>query len=418
MPVDPNRRAPATARRGTALLFAIIGIVLVALLAASALRMVGGERLVLENAQAGTQAAYLADQALSQFYENYRPGDNLEEPTAIEVLKDGDDEDTSFVFSDYSSTDLKAADIVAGDATVRITPTKLLASDQGDLYMLDARVLSSDPRSSRPVTARTMRTFATVGAPVTVQAALTAPGGLYVLGGAKKAERLDLKGLRVDKCGVGANVPGLATPATRYAYKDAKEVRIEPSDKGQVGHDSTTDSYGELVDSLNVRWAVVSSAASYGQSSTHLTVTPAQFGLINWSQFNKRKVWPTILVTGDVNITAGYKGFGMLTVTGSLNVQQGVFKWDGLVVTGKKLTVANALAGGKDAHTHIKGAVVAGLDCTEVQAAAGDCRVEFGAPGKEAEHLGVAYSGCNVRAAMAAMMVLRPTAASRHARLF
>ena len=54
-------------RRGSALLLAVIGVFTAALLATAAIRMVSGEMLVTENAQVGTEAAYLADQALSQF---------------------------------------------------------------------------------------------------------------------------------------------------------------------------------------------------------------------------------------------------------------------------------------------------------------------------------------------------------------
>jgi hypothetical protein len=425
MSSDREFMSPSRPRRGTALVLAIIGLFIVALLATVTIRMVSGESLVTENMQSGTAATYVADQALSNFYAGFQAADPLNQPVVSEVDKPDDENDNEdmFYFTDYSANDLLSSDITHDARTVaRITPTKLLSSESGDVYMIDATIMAEDSRQNRPVTARTMRTYATLAPIMSLEAALTAPGGLYAYGKKDYPDRLHLKGLkadkkgRQDKCGVGSDVPALATPAGAFNIYDKnliKSVKLEPN-KSEA-HDESAESYEEQLATLETDWSKLM-AASYTR-----TLTPAEFAALNWSSFDRRRVWPSIRVNGTVTITNGYQGFGLLVVTEDLRVQGGALKWDGVIATGKKLTVVNGTGSGstRDAHTHIKGAVAAGLNCTNSTAA--QCRVEFGNPSNidlRAEHLGVDYSGCNVRAAMARHTTIRPFTSTRHFTLY
>jgi hypothetical protein len=438
-------------RRGSALVLAIIGLFTVALLATVALRMVGGETLVTENMQAGTDATYLADQALSNFFARGLSLQSVTDVAVDETDKPDDESDSEqmFYFTDYSASDLLSSDEVPNARTVvRITPTKLLTSEAGDMYMVEAAVMSEDSRTNRPVTVRTMRTYVTAAPPLSIQAALSAPGGIRAYGDKDNPNRLILKGSKIDKknrkdaCGVGVNVPALATPAGAYNIYNKnliKTLELEPDTKdNDFAHDSTADTYAEMIDSLDIDWPQLTTTASNFTYSVNST--SAFRSSIPWSTLARKSVWPTILVNGNLDITSSFRGFGMLVVTGDLNVTTGVLKWDGLILVGKKMVVKNGpyttkagkKAGdppevdkkGADSHTHIKGAVAVGLNCTAAEAVSSPtfpCGVEFGDrldPLQEAEHLGVEYSGCNVRAATHRLTILRPYAATRHFRLY
>jgi hypothetical protein len=282
--------------------------------------------------------------------------------------------------------------------------------------MMDAMVMSEDPRTNRPVTVRAMRTHARLIPPISIRAALMAPAGVYALGKkSKDANRIILKGTRTDNCGVATAVPGLATPAGMYDYSRAKKVEITPADV--VGHDTSTATYQELKDSLRYNWSTLTNSASYAGAPKPIIIpgTYSKFTDIPWTSIKKADIWPSILVVGDVNLTDDYKGYGMLTITGSLNVKDGVLKWDGLILVGKKLTVVDDK---KKAHTHIKGAVATGLNCTTAEVTGGTCRTELGSANDKGEHLGVEYSLCNVQAAWAGMTVLRPMTTTRHIKLY
>jgi hypothetical protein len=416
------RSGRGRARRGAALLMAIIGLFAVALLATAAVQLTVTESTMQQNAQAGTQALYMADQGLSRYFQSWSPGSNLSGPLDLMTVIDTTDGeiDTSQVLADFGGGDLKSSDIVLGETTVRITPSKVMLSPVGDLYQVEATSTIIDPRPNRPPAVRSLRSYAQMDPPIAIRAALMAPGGLYAFKG--NSNRIVLKGNKKVKCGVSTSVPGLATPAGVYDYKDAKKRDIGQSVNG-VGHDSSTASYDELRDSLHYNWSQLSNAATYVNVPNSIVIPRDYPSLtaIPFKNFTRAGFWPVILVQGDLNITSGKetKGFGMLVVTGSLNVKNGVLKWDGLVLTGGRLTVVD----GKDeSHTHIKGAVAAGLGCvTNGDVASGKCRVELGADTKkdgEGEHLGVDFSLCNVEASVMGMMMLRPVTPTRHLRLY
>ncbi len=413
------RPTPRAARRGSALLLAIIGLFAVALLATAAVRMTGSESAVHENAQAGAQAMYMADQALAQYYQNYKPQDNLVSATTLTTVidtTDGDIDTSSFLF-DFSSSDLKMSDIVNGTTTVRITPTKMMTSPLGDVYMVDATAITTDPRPNRPPAVRSLRTYARLEPPIAIRAALMAPGGLYA-NGRGRANRIILRGTRKDKCTAATSVPSLATPAGVYDYKQANKKEIIQDVHG-VGHDSSTATYQELRDSLKYNWPVLSSQATYDKVPNSIVIPRdyATLGAVPFSTFSKSGYWPVIFVKGDVNLIGKEtKGFGMLVVEGSLNVTSGVLKWEGLILVGGRLTVVN---GGDKSHTHIKGAVAAGLSCnTPADLATGKCRTELATIRTDGEHLGINFSFCNVQASWNGMMLLRPVTPTRHLKLY
>lgn len=392
-----------------ALVWAIIAVMMVALLAVAATLLTTGETLVNENFSAGDQALYVADEALSQFYANFRPSDNLNLPviTSIEIDTVSGDIDTTNVFGDYGGADLKVTDLTFDSAWVRVTPTKLLGSQYGDVYLLEAEATIADPRPNRPLTVRWLRTYAEILPPIYVRAALSAPSGIT---GLSTGNRLTLHGGKVGKCGSGNSIPSLAVPAGQYSLKN-KKTEIQKDATG-VGIDSSTESYQELKDSLHVDWTQLTSDSTYARAPLAIVIPRdyASLAAVPWNTFSKANVWPNVLVHGDVTITADLHGFGMLVVDGALTITHGVLNWNGLIMTGKALTVRDAPA---KAHLHAHGAVATGLNCTAAELAAGTCDDVLAG-----EHIGVDYALCDVQSAWAGVLGLRPLTPSRHTRFF
>jgi hypothetical protein len=430
----PDRKGPLASERGVALVWAMLGVVTLALLATAALLMSRGEKLVNENFESGQRALYVADQALSQYYGAFRPRDNLDLPllsfTSIDDVVDSSDVLVDDVFGDYTGADLRVTDLQFQDAWVRITPTKVVESRNGDVYLLEAESDVSDSRPNRPEAIRQLRTYATLVAPVALQAALTAPNGLD---GEKSGNRITLDGSKKGKCGSGLTIPSLAVPANYpvsgssygHAGKSTDPAKFENKnmektdqwskaikpDSAGIGIDSSTASYQELKDSLHVDWGLLTGDSTY--SGTGMFVVPRDYPTLQAIPFGPMStsaVWPDILVHGDVTITADLHGFGTLVIDGWLRINHGVLTWRGLIMTGKGIVVWDNPA---KSHLHANGAVVTGMNCTSTEISSGTCKNDL-----KGEHLGVNYAQCDVEAAWAGLLSLRPLTPSRHTRFF
>ena len=399
-------------------MWAILGIATTAVLAIAAILLTRSENLINDNFEAGAKAMYAADQALSNYYADFKAGDNLTLPVNELIAVDAtvpDDSESVQDYLDYTGADLKISEIEYNDVWVRITPTKLMESQYGDVYLLEAESDVTEVRPGRPNATRQLRTYAELRPPVMLRGALNAPNGIVGLGGG--GNRVTLDGGRADfKCGAGSSLPALATPANAtqsgsYAWGN-KSTKINAGTSG-VGIDTTTDVYQELKDSLHVDWAMLTSDATYASipgtiivpSATYPTLASVKFG-----DMKKTDVWPVVLVHGDVTITTDIKGHGMLIVDGFININNKKLDWHGLIITGKAIKIDDAP--GKS-HLHSRGAVVTGMSCTTAEIKALTCRNEL-----SGEHFGVKYSQCDVEAAWANMLVMRPLTPSRHQRLY
>jgi hypothetical protein len=416
-------------RRGIALMWAIIGITVIALLSVAAMHLARGEQMVNDNFDSGRRALYLADQALSQFYADFRPTANLSVPDLVSTVEDvdsldlepADDGATTDVNSTFEGADLKVTNLSFENGDAIVTPYKIVESQYGDIYLLESTAAVYDSRGDRPDAVRTLRTYASLVPPFKLRGALNAPGRVITTPAGKankdgtwsgcpsgQCDHFHLDGGKKGKCGSGIAVPPLATPSVGYSKLTSNKVHLKTSKDGVVV-DSTTDNYRELMDSLHVDFAAMTQDAYYAGVTNFIDV-PRDYPTINQVPFNTftgGHLWPVILVHGDAVITTKTKGFGMLVVEGSLTLATQNLEWKGVILTGKSLNVTGT------AHLHEHGAVAAGLYCTDIEAAAGLCNVNF-----SGAHLGIAYAQCEAEAAWAQLLVLRPLTPSRHTRLY
>jgi hypothetical protein len=420
-------------RRGIAIMWALIGITIIALLSVAAMHLARGEQMVNDNFDSGRRALYLADQALSQFYADFKPTKNLALPmVATEPVTDSseaaeeleEDAASDSVAGTYEGADLKVSNLSFESGDAIITPYKIVESQFGDVYLLEASAAIYDARTDRPDAVRTLRTYANLVPPFKLRAALMAPGGINAgppgKGDAKKGtwtgcpqgqcDHFHVDGGKKGKCGSGISVPAIAEPRLGLAAIQSSRAHIKFAKNG-VGIDSTTDDYRELVDSLDIGFQGMTEDSYYTGVSNFVDI-PRDYPNVAavfaaGSPFTRNALWPVILVHGDVVINSSVKGFGMLVVDGSLTLSGGTTNWKGLILTGKELNVTG------NAHLHSTGAVAVGLNCTNGEANSGRCDVNF-----TGAHLGVKYAQCEAEAAWAQMLVLRPLTPSRHSRLF
>jgi hypothetical protein len=416
-------------RRGIALMWALIGITIICLLSVAAVHLARGERMVNDNFDSGRRALYLADQALSQFYADFRPTTNLSIPVisavvddAAEAAEEVEDGATEEVSGTYEGADLKVSNMSFENGDAIVTPYKIVESQFGDVYLLEASAAIYDARSDRPDANRTLRTYASLVPPFKLRAALMAPGGVNApapgkvakdgsITGCQQCDHFHLDGGKKGKCGSGISVPALAEPAPGNNLPKSAKVHIKVGKDGVgVGIDSTTDTYKELMDSLHVDFPAMLQDGYYAGVTNFVDVPrdyPTVAAVFAANAYSRASLWPVVVVHGDVVINSSVKGFGLLVVEGSLSITGSKLDWRGVIMTGKGMTVSGT------AHLHSHGAVAVGLNCSTSEAANGTCAVNF-----TGSHLGIAYAQCEAEAAWSQMLTLRPLTPSRHSRLF
>jgi hypothetical protein len=421
------RQSTASVRneRGAALLWALMTVLVVALLGVAAYYLSSQDRLIGENFENGYRATYSADNALSEYYAHFVPSSDL---TLVPVESDVIDQDSvncggttsnceaddggavDSTSGEYDGADLTYTSFGVAGGTVWVTPTKAVESKDGDVYMLEAIAQLNDLRH-RPASTRAIRTFGQLTSPVKVYAALEAPNGVNV---DSPGDHFHLDGSKKEtKCGNGTHVGAITAPsATVSISSKVKKVHLLP-DADAVDTNST-DTYQELKDSMAVDWPLLSNPTSFsGLTKVYMVPsTYASIAAIPWGTMNKNTLWPVVHVTGDVNISTNVKGWGMLIITGGLNLTAGKLDWRGIILTGKATTVSGT------AHLHSRGMMATGLGCTvaELANAAGTppyCRNQF-----TGAHWGVKYEQCDLEAAWSQLLVLRPLTPSRHSALF
>lgn len=424
--VRPRLGIARGTRRGIALMWALIGIVIISLLSAAAMHLVRGEQLVNDNFDSGRRALYLADQALSQFYADFRPTTSLKVPVVSTVSDTtmADEADTASdpdaitdVNGTFDGADLKSSNLLFETGNAIITPYKIVESQFGDVYLLESSAGVYDSRGDRPDAIRTLRTYASLVPPFRLRGALSAPAGVTAPSGGKdgkscpsggKCDHFHLDGGKKGKCGTGTSVPPLATPATAVLTLGSAKVHLKNGLSG-LQTDSSTDDYAEMMDSLHVDFASISQD-SYFSGMTNFIDIPrdaASLAAINWSLYPTAALWPIILVHGNTTVTTAVKGHGMLIVDGDLTISANKLDWQGVILVGKQLSVTGS------AHLHEHGTVAAGLNCSNGEANSGRCAVYF-----TGSHIGIAYAQCDAETAWAQMLVLRPLTPSRHTRLY
>ena len=393
--------------RGFAMLWTLIAMMGLTFLGVAANHISSTERIISENFEVEQMGLYAADGAISQFLAAFVPIADITDPEFTYAAPDGDPSDELWVdaLEEFSGADLVPRSYSYGLTSVAVTPIKLVESRFGDIYMVEATATITNAAGD-VITDRVLRTFARLNPFMSQWGAMTAPNGVVVNAG---SEHFHMDGEAKGACGFEDASP-LTTPNGEADYAAASKKHIKPSEDDI---DTSTDSYSELLDSLDMQvpWSQLTDPATY--AGMDLIIIPDDYAELTDVPEQSGSSWPTVLVRGDLVLDGAskkVKNRGALIVEGTITVGPSAnskLDWRGTILSGEEMIVTG------DAHLHAKGTVTTGLDCGQAAIDAGLCRNVL-----DGKHMGVTYQPCDAEAAMAQLLTLQQVTPSRHTRLY
>lgn len=311
-----RRRSATGARKGVALLLALVLIVILSVTAAGALGMVGGERRVVEDQEAASEVSAMARSAYDRFITN---------PTGI-IPSFG----TTFVGPDSGTVTYSD-----GYAVVKVQRVRPSVSGSAPLFLVRSRAVRTSNRPGKtPLAQRTFAQYAQwQDVQMPVQAAWTSLSGLL-----KSGSSGTIAGQ--DNCG-GPPVAGVAVP-NNPGYVQSGNGGSVPSGSPAILNMGSQPAANSMVD---VDWPTILG----GMSANATVVLPGG----TWPSFSDPNYWPIVYVDQASAYSLPNDGRGMLIVKNDL-VMGGSVKWDGIILVGGTFT--------SNGNNTVKGAIVTGLN--------------------------------------------------------
>jgi hypothetical protein len=307
---DPSR---SRARRGSALVIALLlAVVLVAVTGGLALRMGGERRIALDDA-AQTDALNAAQSGLQAYFAN-----------TSGMPRTGTDStrfDTTITVS-------------GGSAAISVRRVRAAVSaGERPLYAVISRGTSTRyrPSAATPSAEQAIVQFAEfAGGTFVPGAALTSLAGVNKSGASGQ-----LNGN--DACGVKPPVPGVAVPNGGYSGSTAPISGSTGSSPQGIGTEGTA---GTAKDNVPLDWATIRAPSGLPYDKIY----PSGLGTgqrSDWNAFYPEPTmtnWPITLIQGDATFSGNSwnRGRGILVVTGTLRIN-GSWYHDGLVLVGNDI---------------------------------------------------------------------------------
>lgn len=326
-------------------------------------------------------------------------GDNEEE----ELLEDMETLTPSPASYAFLNTEvIVTADFVINDG---ITP----------VYELFSRATVTDPRNPELSITRMLAAYAQMEPPFEIKSAFAGLGGVEF--GADPDDHYHFDGKakagKTGSCGTSVAIPGLTVPTGQFdlpltdpdcpggkgcPYKWHSKGMSAPDDV-----DTTSFATGTgIANDLGISWGDWQSDAFFSGMGGVVAMADSDsletyFAKSKDKMFKASPEWPIVRFEGDLTTDQRVKGYGILIVEGDLIITADKLEWTGLLLVGGKIITEDG------AHIHIKGAAIAGLGCSEVDIAAGNCRSSL-----DGDHNDMKYRPCEVAQAWRRMMVMSP----------
>lgn len=341
-------------RRGISLPLVILMMALLALAVTAGFSRVSEERRIVGDQQAQVDAFAVAESGLERY---------------VALL------DSQPVPDDSVAIPIGARDT----AFVALFQIRLPNGGTPGLYVIRSRGVShSAPRYSAntPPAQRTVAQYATwQGMSMDVDAAWTAISGLR-----SQSNTGTLDGN--DNCATpGPAVAGIAVPDQLVA-PPAQFTMGFSAPPNPVPFTQTLGGAGSLPATahpdVRIDWNAI---VNTGVLQPDYTLT----GAAGWPAYSA-SVWPVIRVDGNVSLTGGQSGHGLIVVTGDLTITTG-FTWAGVILVGRRLVVTGQPA--------VDGAMVSGLDIK-----LGSSFAESNSGENAGDAIDLHYNSCNVAAAL------------------
>ena len=308
-------RGGSRARRGAALPVALLIIVIISVLAASAFTMLGGERRVADNNEAQLDAYTLARRGMERFLVSRATlGFTAEPPAAVEST-------TIAMPGGYAEVVLRQVKVGTGTAVPNV-------------YVIRSRGVKTLGATTTIMAERTVAEYAAFdyGAP-RVGAAWTAMAGLSSTGSSATVSGFDA-------CSGSPSVAGVAVPNVP-GYSGSSSVPTGTPGVVNLGTAAQTSA------AVQVDWDGI---VNGGVMTPDVTVS----GSTGWPSstlWSNANYWPVIRANGDLDLPSD--GRGTLIVTGNLRLN-GSQNWRGLILVGGALT--------SNGNNTVSGAVITGLN--------------------------------------------------------
>jgi hypothetical protein len=302
-------------------------------------------------------------------------GDQQAQVDAFAVAQSGLERFIALLDTMPTVDDSVAIPIGARD-TAFVALLRVRVSGSSQLFIIRSRGVSHGaPRFSAntPAAQRTVAQYAVwQGVSMSVLAAWTSISGLRSEGGTGLLDGNDV-------CAGAPAVAGVAVPVNvPLSGQNGFDVPPDPIGSppiAYIGADPTAAADAVLID-----WNSIINGAVLRPDFT-LT------GVSGWPLFDVAK-WPVIRVDGNVTLTGGESGQGLIVVNGDLTITPG-FTWDGVLLVGRRLTVTGTAP-------VVRGAIVSGLDI-KLGASFDESRSGQSAT----DRIDLRYDSCKVTAALA-----------------
>ena len=312
-----RKRRIARARKGIALILALVLIIILSVAASAALGMVSSERRVVEDQQAASEAHAMARSAYDQFLTN---------PAGILP---------SFGGATFVGPDSAKVTFSDGYVWVKVQRVRPSVSGSAPLFLIRSRAVRTIDRPVlTPVAERVFAQYAQWNdVEMPALAAWTSLSGLLKNGGMGTISGSDA-------CGASTPVAGVAVPnVPGYVQSGGTSVPTGSPPIMNMGSQSTANGM------VGVDWVTILS----GMSLSADVVLPGG----TWPSFSNSDYWPVIFVDQLTSWNLPTSGRGMLIVRNDMTIG-GNINWDGIILVGGTYT--------SNGTNTVRGALVTGLN--------------------------------------------------------
>lgn len=416
---------------GSALVSAVLILMLLTVLASGGYWVSRGEMGAAQGFSQSVRALYVAESGLARFFAadatpssdtthfEFYP-DPCADTIAYPLVADqnacyaDDDSEEEDLLEDFAFEAPPPVAYALTNANVYLTADFVINTGGSPIYLLRSEARVEDAADASMQTIRAIETYASLAPPFEITSVFAATGGVDFGGDDGDHYHFDGKAKKgkTGGCGTETAIANITIPTGQFDLPlpdsdcpDGKDCPYKWHMKGGGTEvDSTASAGSVIVAAMGIDWSellsneyfsTISGVVSYdGDEDDDFEET---FESGNSGAFKAASSWPITRFGGDLETDQRVKGYGVLIVNGDLLISNDKFEWTGLLLVGGTITTLDGT------HIHVKGAVVAGLGCSDVERAAGDCRSVF-----DGEHNDMKYRPCEVSQAWNGLMHLRP----------
>ena len=429
MTVTTPRREPGeSSEQGSALVSAVLILLLLTALATGGFWASRGEMSAAQGYSQSVRALFVAESGLARFfasnptavadtmvYELYLDAcaDTLLYTTPEEVAEcylDDESFEEEFI-EEYELHPPSPRVYASTDAHVYITTDPVMSDGETPIFLVRAEARVEPLLDPGEMTVRVVETYARLSPPFQITSVFAATGGVD-FGGVDQHHHFDSKAKagKTGDCGSEAALTNLEVPSGQFSlplpHPDCPTGGSCPYKYHMKGVglevDSSYTAGSEIVAGMGIDWAELLSDSYWAGVDWVVTFDnsddfEAYFAKSKGKDFKSSPTWPITRFSGDISTDVRVKGYGLLIVDGNVLVTADKIEWTGIMLVGGTISTVN------EGHIHIKGAAAAGLSCTDADIANGLCRSVF-----DGDHDDFKYRPCEINQAWSRIMVLKP----------